>query len=196
MLLSSVLKLPQELARWLLRQVPTRLGVFLRRIAYRPFLASGQMFDILEQVDIDCLRNLSIGDGTTIESRCTLLCANSRLTIGRGCTLNKNTRLGSGGDAPLTMGDNILVGPNVVMDTSMHNHSRLDIPINAQGMSYAPITIGDGAWIASNVVITKGVRIGAGSIVAAGAVVTKDVPDFAIVGGVPAKLIRMRTQAD
>ena len=57
---------------------------------------------------------------------------------------------------------------------------------------YSPIVIGNDVWIGARVIIMDGVRIGNGAIVAAGAVVSKDVPDYAIVGGVPAKIIRYR----
>ncbi|WP_282054685.1 CatB-related O-acetyltransferase [Maribacter luteus] len=57
---------------------------------------------------------------------------------------------------------------------------------------YAPITIGNDVWIGANAIIMDGVKIGNGAVVAAGAVVSKDVPAYAIVGGVPAKLIKYR----
>ena len=66
MRLLSLLALPLDLARWLLSRTPTRLGVFLRRAAYRPFLASGRLFDIAEDVAIEGLRNLSLGNGASI----------------------------------------------------------------------------------------------------------------------------------
>lgn len=57
---------------------------------------------------------------------------------------------------------------------------------------YLPVSIGNDVWIGENSIILSGLKIGNGSIIAAGAIVTKDVPDYAIVGGVPAKVIRMR----
>ena len=189
---SSILNFPLELLLWFLAGIPGRAGVFLRRIIYRPLMAGGRLFDLLERVEISGLANLSLGDGVTIESGCALYCMNAPLTLGKGCYLNRNVRLGSAGDVPLIMGDNVMVGPNVVIDTSRHNHDRLDLPMKEQGLSYEPITVGDDVWIGSNAVITCGVTIGRGSIVGAGAVVTRDVEEFSIVGGVPAKPIHER----
>ena len=56
----------------------------------------------------------------------------------------------------------------------------------------APVIIEDGCWLGANITILKGVTLGRGSVVAAGAVVTKSFPPYSIVGGVPAKLIKMR----
>jgi len=191
---TALLALPAALVSWLLAAVPTRLGVFLRRVIYRQFMTSGHLFDIAEGVTIEGLENLSLEHGATISSGCTLLCPNARLSLGLRCYLNKNVRLGSHGNAPLSLGNNVMVGPNVVMDTSRHNSERLDIPMQDQGLSYAPIQVGDDVWIGANAVITCGVAIGRGCIIGAGAVVTRDVPDFAVVGGVPARIIRMRDE--
>lgn len=194
MKLQSLCSFPLELLRWLLAAMPTRLGVLVRRLAYGPFLASGRRFDIAAGVQIAGFRNLSLEDGATVEQGCTLCCPQARLTLGQRCYLNKNVRLGSRGNAPLTLGKDVMVGPNVVMDTSRHNDARLDIPMKAQGLSYAPISVGDDVWIGANAVITCGVTIGCGCIIGAGAVVTRDIPDFAVAGGVPARVIRLRTE--
>ena len=63
-------------------------------------------------------------------------------------------------------------------------------------MFAAPIVIEDTVWIGANVTVTSGVTIGKGSIVAAGAVVTKDMPEYSIVGGVSAKVIRELTEEE
>ena len=155
-------------------------------------MASGRLFDILENVEIHGLPNLSIGDGTCIETGCTLLCDNASLSIGERCYLNKNVRLGSSGDAPLVLGNWVMIGPNVVIDTSRHNMERTDIPMKDQGLSYAPVTVGDDVWIGANAVITCGVTLGRGCVVGAGSVVTRDVESYAVVGGVPARPIGHR----
>ncbi len=91
-------------------------------------------------------------------------------------------------DAPVTIGNNVRIGHEVMLLTVDHVIGSADQ--RCQGTMSAPITIGDGAWISSRVVILPGVTIGAGAIVAAGAVVTSDVPADCLVGGVPARLIR------
>lgn len=194
MRIQSLLRTPIELGTALVAGVPGRLGVFLRRVLYRRFMIKSPTFDIDRGVDIQGLGNLSIGEGSCVESRCTLLCPGARMTIGQKCYLNKNVRFGSSGDAPFTMGDNVMVGPNVVMDTSRHVIDRTDVPMKAQGLTYAPIVIEDDVWIGANAVITCGVTLGKGCVVGAGAVVTKDVSPFAIVGGVPAKVIGNRKE--
>ena len=86
-----------------------------------------------------------------------------------------------------------MMGSNVTVITHNHAFDRTDIPMMEQGFEEErPVVIGNDVWIGDRVIILPGVHVGDGSILAAGAVVTKDVPPYSIVGGVPAKLIRMR----
>lgn len=86
-----------------------------------------------------------------------------------------------------------MMGTDVVVITKNHAFNQTDIPMMQQGFEdERPVIIGNDVWIGDRVIILPGVHIGDGAIIAAGAVVTKDVPAYAIVGGVPAKLIRMR----
>lgn len=87
-----------------------------------------------------------------------------------------------------------MMGPNCTLRATKHGFDRTDIPMVEQsgGEPCAPI-IEDDVWIGANAIVLPGVRIGRGSIVAAGSVVTRDVGQFTIVGGNPARLIRHRT---
>ena len=126
--------------------------------------------------DIKGIENLSVGDGTSIPKGSTFYCT----------------------DAPLTIGRKVIFGPNPTIITGDH---RIDIlgkfiidvtaeeklPENDQ-----PVVIEDDVWTGANVTILKGVTIGHGSVIAAGAVVTQSFPPYSIIGGVPAKLLKMR----
>lgn len=76
--------------------------------------------------------------------------------------------------------------------THTHNIERTDIPMGQQGMRVSEVVIGNDVWIGMRVVIMPGVKVGNGVVIGAGAVVTKDVPDYAIVGGVPTMIIKFR----
>ena len=90
--------------------------------------------------------------------------------------------------APISLGKNVLIGPNVQLYAPMH---PIDYRERASGIEYSePIHIGDDCWIGGGAIICPGVSIGKRCIVAAGAVVTKNVPDDCMVAGVPAKVIR------
>ena len=97
---------------------------------------------------------------------------------------------------PVTIGDNVMMGPEVVIYTRNHNIERTDIPMQAQGYAeFKPVVIGNDVWIGRRAIILPGVHIGDGCVIGAGAVVTKDLPDFTISGGVPAKVIKKRISA-
>ena len=110
--------------------------------------------------------------------------------FGKNIHLGKNVFINAGckfqDQGGITIGDNVLIGHNVVMATLNHNED-----VKKRGnLIPAPINIGNDVWIGSNATILSGVSVGDGAIIAAGAVVTKDVKAKTIVGGVPAKYIR------
>lgn len=105
------------------------------------------------------------------------------LRIGKGTYLNRNTLVVA--HKSVDIGRHCMIAWDVViMDTDQH-----DIPARV-GTRNRPVAIGDHVWIGCRVLILKGVKIGTGAIVAAGSVVTKDVPPYSIVGGVPARVLR------
>lgn len=94
---------------------------------------------------------------------------------------------------PLEIGDHVNMGPDVRIITINHNTERTDIPMQGQGtLPPQKVKICDDVWIGARVIILPGVTIGKGSIIAAGAVVTKDTPEYSVVGGVPARVIKYR----
>ena len=94
---------------------------------------------------------------------------------------------------PLVIGRDVMMGPDVMIFHGDHEMSRRDIPMRLQGDSESKqVVIGDDVWIGARGIILKGVHVGKGAVLAAGAVVSKDVPEYAIVGGVPAKVLKYR----
>jgi len=118
------------------------------------------------------------------------------LTHTYGIRAGRNLHVNGGaffdGRGGLTLGSNVLVGPNAVLLSSQHHWSDPSLPIVLQGHRLAPTTIGDDVWIGANVVVTPGVTIGTGTVIGAGSVVTSDTEPYTIVAGVPARRIGER----
>lgn len=114
--------------------------------------------------------------------------AASRITIGKGCFISSEVRFECAPEVTITIGDRVQVGSRCSFETM--NHSLTLLEKNQRGGFPESIKIEDDVWLAARVTVLPGVTIGKGSVVAAGAVVTKDVPPFTLVGGVPAKIIR------
>lgn len=138
-----------------------------------------------------CLKRIlgyRYGGGNLIKDHC-YIGNGDRLTIGRRSQLSSHGRF----NGTIVIGDDVVMGPEVVMMATSHEFTRLDIPINQQGARpEEPIVIGNDVWIGTRVIVLPGVHIGNHCIVAAGAVVTKSFPDNCIIGGVPAKVLKMR----
>lgn len=90
------------------------------------------------------------------------------------------------------IGNDVMIGPEVMFLGVNHNFDRTDIPMNKQGETRKKIKIGNDVWIGARAIILAGVNIEDGCIIGAGAVVTKDVKKNTIVGGTPAKVIKNR----
>lgn len=132
-----------------------------------------------------------IGDGVRVDRGVRILAANDALVeIGKGARIGLYSVF-NGGDS-ITVGGGVLVSGFVYLQTSMHAHDAVETQIRDQGYVHAPITVGDGAWLAAHVVVMPGVTVGPGAIVGSNAVVTHDVAPYHVVAGVPARTIKER----
>lgn len=125
----------------------------------------------------------------------------SNVNIEKGAQFNTEVSLGDnsgiGVNATIsgfvTIGNDVMMGPECMIFTANHMMNRTDIPMRLQKHEPArPVVIEDDVWIGGRVIILPGVRVGKGSVIGAGSVVTRDVAPYSIVAGNPAKLIRMR----
>ncbi len=141
---------------------------------FRTFLVRGIFKKCGKEVTV--LKGVKFGSGLNVE-------------IGDFSSLNADCWIGN----DTIIGNDVMMGPEIIILSGSHNFERTDIPMREQG---APprrsVTIGDDVWIGTRAIILPGVNVGSHSIVGSGSVVTKDVPEWAIVAGNPAKVIRNR----
>jgi acetyltransferase-like isoleucine patch superfamily enzyme len=139
-------------------------------------------------------KGIVIGSDTIISRNCILGCKDGNITIGKAVVLGPNSLIHAVEKSNVTLGDHAAIGAyTYLIGSGNYNVDRMDIPIKQQGQtSKGGISVGDGAWVGAGVQVLDGVNIGTGSIVAAGSVVTKDVPEYAIVAGVPARQVGSR----
>lgn len=130
---------------------------------------------------------MGVGEKTRImgELKLSSFKAAKNITIGNNCFINSEVRMSSN-YAKILIEDKCLVGPRVMMETVSHS-VNVDADYNRETIT-KPIWIKKGAWICAGATLLPGVTIGEGSVVAAGAIVTKDVPDFTLVAGCPARV--------
>ncbi|MEZ9229584.1 DapH/DapD/GlmU-related protein [Vibrio amylolyticus] len=131
---------------------------------------------------------MKTGPNPSMLSRNIYIAKGNKLSFGYGCRINENVHLEA-----CQIGNDVMIAPNATLLSRMHEHSSVDTPMSLQGyQTERSITVEDDVWIGRNVVIMPGVTIGKGSIVAASAVVTENVPEYSIVAGIPAKIIKKR----
>jgi len=137
-------------------------------------------------MDVVPFNKFDLGRNSCIEDFSTVNNGVGNVIIGDNCLVGmSNVLIG-----PVTLGNNIILAQNVVMSGLNHDYRNVNIPIRYQDVSTAPITIHDDSWIGANAVITSGVTIGRHCVIAAGSVVTKDIPDYSIAAGNPAKVVK------
>jgi acetyltransferase-like isoleucine patch superfamily enzyme len=201
----------QSICGW----IPGLIGIGLRALVYRTLMHIDGIVAIEDGVRIRfadnvrlgrgvyldhgvylhaCPGGITIGDESMVMKNAILHVYNfrnlphSHITVGRRSLIGESCILrGQGG---ITIGDDVYLGTLVQILAVNHVFHDTTRPISMQGITAQGISIGDGSWIGSGAIILDGVRIGRNVVVGAGAVVTKDIPDYCIAVGNPARVIR------
>jgi len=151
-------------------------------------------------IDDNCLldakgfdnEGIFIGDGVFLGRNTILLCKNGDIQIGKGTMLSCNCEVFSG--SKVTIGQNCEIAAYTYLIGGDHRYADSDVPVAEQGLVSRGISIGDNVWLGAGVKVVDGVSIGRDCIIGAGAVVLKDIPDFSLAAGVPAKVIKSRLE--
>lgn len=169
------------------------------RIIHGYHIVTGKRLNLEEGCEIVGLSKQGIifGDRCTVGRFATIRPTNVLLgELGEGLRVGHNSNIGAysyiGCSGYIEIGDNVMMGPRVNLMAENHNFDRTDMPMKEQGVTRSFIKIEDDVWLGVNSTVLAGVTISKGAIIAAGAVVTKDVPPYSIVAGVPAKVIKTR----
>ena len=146
-------------------------------------------------VEVIGLERLALGKGTVVQSNVTLHCGGMDWTNGDGSVrIGQNCFVGHGsvlyGGGGITIGDDVLISPGVVIASHGHSYDVQGTPMRAQPEQFKPISIESNVWIGSGAVILPGVCLGTGCIVGAGAVVSRSVAPGTLVVGIPARVKR------
>jgi acetyltransferase-like isoleucine patch superfamily enzyme len=164
--------------RWRINRHMARAGAFVR------YPVEGELLEALDE------GRLTIGEGTLLEPGCWITMApEARISIGRGCFLNKNTMLAA--QESIEIGDHTMFANHCFVGDADHRYDDPETPVTQQGfVARGPVRIGSNVWFGVNCVVTGGVEIGDRAVIGSNSVVTKDVPPGTIAAGVPAKVLR------
>ncbi len=188
------------------------LGFSLRRHLCKYLLAGVGKGSVLgARITFRCPKSIILGENNYIDDNAVLDAKglDAKITLGNSVLIGKNSIL-SCSSSTIQIGEDVSIGPNCLIRAGLGNirlgshitmgshtavvsgnpgYRRLDIPMKHQVGSGEGIFIGDDVWMGVGARVIDGVHIGNGCVIGTGAVVLKDVPDYAIVAGVPAKII-------
>jgi acetyltransferase-like isoleucine patch superfamily enzyme len=166
------------------------------RHAYQ--LTAGRNLILEDGVSINALseQGIILGDHVSIARNSILFCTGIIAQKGTGITIGDRTGISArayfAGQGGITIGNDVIMGPNVQIFSENHAFADPNLTIKEQGVIKDPVVIGNNCWIGGGATILAGVHIGDGCVIAAGSVVTKSVAANSIVAGVPAKVIKSR----
>ena len=136
---------------------------------------------------------IEIGDNSTICRYSVVQSVGGNILIGRNSVIGDLCSVyGQGG---LKIGEHVMISSGVRIVPNQHTFDDLNQPIAVQPCRSYGIIIKDDVWVGTNATILDGITVGTGAVIGAGSIVTNDVPDFAVVAGVPARILRYRTDS-
>ncbi|MDB4926278.1 DapH/DapD/GlmU-related protein [Mucilaginibacter sp.] len=161
-------------------------------------LTAGKNLILEDNVSINALstNGINLGNHVSIARDSILFCTGVIAQKGTGITIGDRTGIGAraflAGQGGITIGNDVITGPNIQIFSENHSFSDLSQTIKEQGVNKQATVIGNNCWLGGGITILAGVTIGDGCVIAAGSVVTKSIPANSIVAGVPAKVIKSR----
>ncbi len=195
-LLAELVRRGIQLCRGLVRGLgPVFLGRAVRlRGRSRIRLAKGVSIGDYSMVDGRGVRGLVMGRGSRLGRFGTVTTTSHLSLFGEGVTIGRNSGVGDffhiGASGGVEIGDDVIIGPHLLIHSQEHRHESADVPIRSQGTVQDRVVIGDDCWIGSRVTLLAGSELGPRTIVASGAVVRGTFHGGVILGGVPAKIIK------
>lgn len=167
-------------------------------IRHKSKIQMGRTVTIGNYVQINALskEGIIIGDNVSILGNTIIECTGVIRDLGEGLVIGNNVGIAQNCfiqvRGKVVIGNDVIFGPGVSIFSENHKFDDPDLPVAVQGEIRKGVTIEDGVWVGARAIILDGVNVGKNSIIAAGSIVSKDVPPYVIVAGVPAKIIRNR----
>jgi acetyltransferase-like isoleucine patch superfamily enzyme len=168
------------LQRYLVPRVIASLYFFVR---YRCVVSPRASVQVTDRI--------SFGRGTVVKQFVVMLTHTGRITFGKNCAVSSFNHI-STGEQDVTIGDDVRIGPNVTILGTDRDVKKKTMRIVDQGRSHKGLRIGNDVLIGAGAIILPGCHIGDGVVIGAGSVVTATVPPYAIVAGVPARIVGTR----
>jgi acetyltransferase-like isoleucine patch superfamily enzyme len=198
-------------------KIPGAIGILLRKHLYKKVLKRmGKGVVVAGGVLIRHPRSISLDDNTLIDESCILdskTVSKKGIYIGKNCIIGYRTYITTGfegyvaigdnvhvngpdthilGNGGVVIGENVLIAARVSIVSANYVITGRDILIKDSVTTTKGVVIEEDVWLGVGVIVLDGVRIHKGAVVGAGAVVTKDIPEYAVAIGVPAKVVRFR----
>lgn len=164
---------------------------FIGKIQAKRFqVQAGRNVYIGKHCDLKGKSNIVLEDGVTVRPYAQIWSGGGTVKIGRGSEIGERCRVSIANS--LKIGEKVLLSPNVYITDCDHEYRNIDVPVIDQGIVQRAqkVSIGEGSYIGINAVIVGDVKIGKHCVIGANSVVTKDVPDYCVAVGSPARVIR------